>query len=511
MTAHLAVRFGRVLEPFWDIVAVFASRIGGIIVSLIFIPIYMRLLSPAEFGVIALLLSLQAFFLVSDLGLATVLARDTAIARDDPAALAAATNDRRRGELVMAGFVLLVAMGALAMIGLHGERQASQNVWRIIAATVLIALLVLLNVSQLCLNALGHYRLAGSLTTTGTIARGAASAIVLAQVSASIDAFLWSQLAVAALHYAVVRAALERRSGAVPHRLTPLLDRPALLRLLKRCTPVMVYTLGSAAALNLDKTILATFLPIRLTGWYFLAATYAMVPIGILSGPLNQYFAPRVAHAEASGDRTARWRRAATFQLLLLPMVVMPAVILIRQAPLLVPLWLHSNPNAAQIASLARILLAGTAIGATGYYPTTFLIAVADNGFLARLSAISAVLVLIAAAACAAMGSLAGVATCYAVFHTLGCLAQWWRLRRHWGGQANDEFVLVCYLLPALALLLACLAGWALATMMMGGIATGWAAAALEIALQLLLGGAVMAILTRWCYRRGALLHHLAA
>lgn len=497
--------------PTLDVAAVFASRMGGIVVSLIFIPIYTRLLSPAQFGVVALLLSLQAFFLVSDLGLATVLARETAIARGDPAALAMATHDRRRGELVMAGFVLLVAAGALAGVGLRGGAGVLQDVGRIVAATALIALLVLLNVSQLCLNALGHYRLTGLLTTTGTIARAVVSAIILARVSASVDGFLWSQLAVAALHYAVVRAALDQRSGAVPHRLAPLLDRLALLRLLARCKPVMIYTLAGAAALNLDKSILAAFLPIRLTGWYFLAATYAMVPIGLLSGPLNQYFAPRVAHAEANGDQAARWQLAATFQLLLLPAVVLPTVILIRQAPLLIPLWLHAAPGVPQVTGLATILLAGTAIGATGYYPTTFLIAVADNGFLARLSSVSAVIVLAVATAWAAAGSLAGVATSYAVFHAFGCFAQWRRLRRHWGAAAFRTFVLVCYLLPVGALLLACFIGSALAAVILtDGIAAEWFRVALEPVLQLLLGSGVLAIMSRWCYLRGASLHHVA-
>ncbi|OWK27831.1 lipopolysaccharide biosynthesis protein [Sphingomonas dokdonensis] len=483
--------------------SVFASRMGGILVSLIFIPIYTRLLSPAEFGAVALLLSLQAFFLVSDLGLATILARDTAIARGDQVALAAATQDRRRGEMMVAVLVMLVALVALVVIALGGGPDILRDGIRTIVSTALVALLVLLNISQLCLNALGHYRLTGLLTTSGTLARAAVSAIVLARVEASVDAFLWSQFFVAALHYATTRAALDQRSGAVPHNLAQLLDRAALIRLLVRCKPVMVYTLGGAAALNLDKTILATLLPIRLTGWYFLAATYAMVPIGILSGPLNQYFAPRVAHAEASGDTAARWRLAAAFQLLLLPAVVLPAFILIREAPLLIPLWLHGTPNAPQIASLATILLAGTAVGATGYYPTTFLIAVADNRFLARLSAISAVIVLGVAAAWAAAGSLIGVAASYAIFHACGCIVQWWRLRQHWSRIQYRTFLLTCYLMPAAAMLLVCLIGWALA----GMFATGWARAAIEATVQLLLGGGAMAILSRWCYRRSASLH----
>lgn len=500
MSTRLAGLRARGLDAALDVAAVFASRLGGIVVSLVFLPIYTRLLSPQEFGAVALLLSLQAFFLVSDLGLATVLARDTAIARGDPVALAATTWDRRRGEIIMVGVVLVAAVGTVVGVALRDGPAVVQDVLRIVAGTALIALLVLLNVSQLCLNALGHYRLTAALTTSGTIARAAASAMTLAYAEASVPAFILSQLAVAALHYAVTRAALDRRSGAIPHRLAPLLDRAALARLLTRCKPVMIYTLGGAAALNLDKTILAALLPIELTGWYFLAATYAMVPISILSGPLNQYFAPRVAHAEAQADQVARVRLATAFQLLLLPAVVLPAVILIRQAPWLIPIWLHDAPHAPQIAALATLLLAGTAIGATGYYPTTFLIAVADHGFLARLSAALAILVLAATASFAAAGSLAGVAASYAAFHALGCGVQWWRLRRHWPTHDYQRLLLVCYFGPAAALLLACLAGAAVAAT----LATGVLAVLLESVLQLLLGGVAMAFLAAWWYRRSA-------
>lgn len=482
-----------------DVASVFASRLGGIVVSLVFIPIYDRLLSPAAFGTVALLLSLQSFFLVSDLGLATVLARETAIARGNPGALRAAAGDRRRAEAIMVAAVLVASLAAAAIMAWQGGAEAL-NGFRIMGATALIAFLVLLNIAQLCLNALSRYRLTSILTVGGTVARAAGSIVALTFVEASVDVFVWSQLLIAAGHYVVTRIALDRSAGVASPGLAPLLDWSAMRRLLMRCRAVMVYTLGGAAALNLDKTILATFLPIQLTGWYFLATTYALVPIAVLSGPLNQYFAPRVAHAEAQSDLVGRLRLATGFQLLLIAAVILPTFVLVRQAPVLIPLWLHDNPAVPQIVWLASILLVGTAIGATGYYPTTFLIAAADNAFLARLSAGSSVVVLAAATGWAIAGSLTGVALSYAAFHAFGCLAQWFRLRRHWQNPAYRHLVLDCYLGPVAALLAACILSWGIAV----HAASGWAAILVEVALQLLLGAGIMAIVSHRCYRRAA-------
>lgn len=481
-----------------DMVAVFASRLGGIAVNLLIIPIYTRLLSPADFGAVALLLSLQSFFLVSDLGLATVLARDTAVARGDPTQLAMTTDNRRRAELIMLATVMVVACAAAVTILLRGSATPIADIMRVVLAATLISFLVLLNVSQLCLNALGHYRFSGLLGTTGTVARAVVSAAVLAAYHASVDSFIQSQLVVAAVHYSISRSALNRLSGDVPIHSSRVMDRAAFVALLKRCRSIMLYTLGSAAALNLDKTILAAFLPLRITGWYFLATTYAMVPIAILSGPLNQYFAPRVALAEAQGDTSQRWKLAITFQLLLITAVVLPAFNLIRHASVFIPLWLHGNPASAQIAPLASLLLIGTAIGATGYYPTTYLIATADNRFLAQLSGGSAIVVLLAASISAAAGSLVSVVASYAIFHIFGSAAQWNRLRVHWPSRAFIAFMACGYVVPTVTLLGTCLLAWGISA----AIAHGTLALMIEITLQCLLGGTAIAIVSPWCYRR---------
>lgn len=439
-----------------DLGSVFAGRIGGILVNLIFIPWYDALLDSRQFGAVALILSFQAFFLMSDLGLATVLARDTAAAAGRPEPLAAARQDRRRAELIIAA--LIVATGAVA-VGV----PAISSLWdsgtgiTVALAALLIGTLVLLNIIQLCLNAVHRYVAGNALAVGGALVRSAATVAALLAWGADLHIFLAAQVAVSFAHLLVARTLLDRPAQPTLASAEALLDRVAMRRLMRRCLPVMLYTLAGAAALNLDKSIVSAFISLETAGLYFLAATYALVPVAILSGPISQYFAPHVvkAEAEAEADPSRRGRIGALYQLLLMGSIVVPAANLALHAETWIGLWLPHQSAIDDIALLASILIGGTAIGATGYYATSYLIAVEDHHFLARLGAVAAIAVLLAAMLLAAEQSLVGIAIAYAAFHGLGWAALWARIARLWGGRIALAFLARYHLLPAGAMMAA--------------------------------------------------------
>jgi len=430
-----------------DLFSLFAGRAGGILVTLFFIPQYNRLLGADVFGSVAIVLSLQAFFLVSDLGLATLVSRDTAIARDDPEALTAVVWMRRRAEVILFVLAGMVAVPA-TLLPLAGEAVGWSLASGVDAAiiSVLVVALVATNVAQLSLNALGLYRVGASLSVAGAIARGGATVLVLHDAP-SLVAFLQVQLAMAVLHFLVARWLLERRCRPLL-RYEPLWRRDAIIALLRRCVPLTVYTLASAAAVNLDKSIVSAFISLETAGAYFLATTYALVPVAILSGPLNSYFAPRVAHARHAGDGDREYCLALIFQLVLMCTVIAPSLSLAFQMHDWLQLWLHDQAQAARIMEVAPILLAGGALSATGYYPTTYLIAAGDNGYLARLSLVCGAGVIIAAVYFASRGDLIGVAWSYFAFYAGGFAGLWHRFGRTVGWRALAGFLARAYAVP---------------------------------------------------------------
>ncbi len=434
-----------------DVFSLFAGRIGGILVTLFFIPQYNLLLGAEEFGGVAVILSLQAFFLMSDLGLATLISRDTAIARDSPTALHSVTWMRRRAEAIL--LVLATAAALIAvLLPLAWPAWSVESAFRVASVGYLVATLVATNIVQLSLNAIGLYRTSAIIAVIGAVTRGAVTVLVL-HATPSILAFLQAQLIIAVVHFAIARAILDRRA-ATGLKAERLFDLEAIRLLCGRCAPLVLYTLGGAAAVNLDKTIISAFISLKVAGTYFLATTYALVPVGILSGPINSYFAPKVAHARHAGDHAAEYRLSLMFQLILMCVVVGPSLSLAVQMSDWLMLWLHDAAQVRRIMAIAPILLAGGALSATGYYPTSYLIAVEDNGYLARLSITAAIGVLIAAPVFAAQSDLRGVAWSYFAFYGVGFAGLWLRFGQQVGKQAATRFLAIAYLLPTVVIVL---------------------------------------------------------
>jgi O-antigen/teichoic acid export membrane protein len=439
-----------------DVLALFAGRIGGVLVTLLFIPRYHALLGGQTFGAVSIVLSLQAFFLVSDLGLATLISRDTAIARDHSEGLTRAVWMRRRAEALLGLIALVVAIFATGWPLLSMTFFTELPSWsfeggcNVAMIAMLIMALVAINIVQLSLNALGDYQISAASAVVGAIIRAVVTVAVL-MAYPTLTGFLVAQLVLALLHLFAVRLYLEHRCAPLDWQ-EKLFELEAMRELLRRCIPLTVYTLASAAAVNLDKTIVSAFISLEAAGIYFLATMYALVPVAVLSGPINSYFAPRVAHARHVGDAVAENRMAVTFQLVLMCAVIGPSLSLGFQMMDWLQLWLDDRSQFAQIVAVAPILLAGGALSATGYYPTTRLIAGGDNNYLARLSFTCGIGVLILATFFASRADLIGLAWSYFAFYAAGFAGLWLRLATFTGWRWLWMFLLKSYVVPAVVI-----------------------------------------------------------
>lgn len=431
-----------------DLLSLFAGRVGGILVTLLYIPQYNRLLGPQAFGSVAIVLSLQAFFLVSDLGLATLVSRDTAIARSDPDALTAVVWMRRRAEAILFLLAGTVAVSAilLPLIGAPVPWSAANGANTAMICALIVALVVT-NMVQLSLNALGLYRTGAGISVVGALARGAATVLVLRDAP-SLSGFLQVQLVMAALHFVAARWLLERCCRPLRWR-ESLLRRDALAHLLRRCVPLAIYTLAGAGAVNLDKSIISAFISLEAAGAYFLATTYALIPVAILSGPINSYFAPQVAAARHNGDLAAERRLGAVFQVALTCAVVGPSLSLMFEMEQWLRLWLGESADISNVLLIAPILLAGGSLYATAYYPAGYLIAADNNRFLAKLSLITGVIVLALATGFAWRNQVHAIAWSYFGFYAVGFVALWARMGQLTGRATVAWFLLRDTLLPS--------------------------------------------------------------
>lgn len=433
-----------------DLGLVFAARTGGVVSTLLFVPAFASLLDAAAFGVVSIILSLQALFLVFDLGFSTLFGADIGANRSNREALTRIRRDLLRAETILTGAVLIVALAtALWAVIVTGSP------WRalaIVLAGLLIGSQVLLNLAQASLNALGRYRVNSALLVVGTVARGGVAVLALKFIAPTILAFVSAQLAVSIVHLLVTRYAVHKVLPApCGQQKATLLTVTALLDLCRRGGPLMLYTLAGAAVMQLDKPIVAAFFSLADAGRYFLATTFALTPIAVIGGPLYQYFFPKVAGAAHSGHFELV-RLARTFQILTVCAVTAPTVVLVIYCPAWLAYWLPHTPYREEIASLARILVAAAGIGATGYLPTALLLGAGERVFIAKLSIFMTCATLTLAVAAGYASDLRIFAGVYAAYHISVCILLWRRVYRYFTPADFYGLVTGSYLIPGLAI-----------------------------------------------------------
>jgi len=403
----------------------YAGKASGILVTLLFIPLYNRTLGPEQFGVIAVLLSLQALLIMLDFGLSTLVSRDVAAGQLAPATLWAQIRNAERALLSFYLVILLVVLAAGAA-GVFGTISAAT----LVCSIVLFGFLVLQNLHYCVIIASREYVRASILQSTGNLARALATALVLSNFSPTIEAFVVVQALVAGLQAWTTRAQSAQLNGqrgagtGDPERSG---NWPGTLRLMRRSAPLALFAVAGAAVMQLDKPIISAFMTSTSVGPYFLAMTLCMVPTSVLAGPVTQYFQPKMLEDPANRGAAPLHATIDRFTLTLLAATLVPcAIIWLLRAPL-ITLWLGHGHENALVAHYVEILLPGVMIGALGYIPYTLLLRAQDYRFQAQLSLSLTVVTLLAAIWAASEKSVTGVGLIYALYHVASTMLSWGR------------------------------------------------------------------------------------
>ena len=404
------------LRQLGGLVSLYGSRLAGVLVTLIFLPLYARLLGQHDFGLVALLMSVQALMLMLDLGMAALASRDLAACRS-PGAVRARW---RRAEQL-----LTLYFAALAVPALIATWFTELTLLLGVGCVVLCWAVTLQSLAQTAMLARGDVHRAALLQGGGVLCRAALTAAALQWVEPSLRVFVVTQLVGALAHLAI-----NRHIGQPGHQSGDVIEAEPLRRLAHRGLPLFLMGAAGAAALQLDKLLIGSFMTPAAVTPYFLATTFCLTPISILAGPVAQFFQPRLIRAHAGRDDGALRRQTHLLTMALLVAVIGPTLLLWFAREPLIAWWLHDRQLAAQVAALAALLLPAAAIGALGNVPLALLIAQADFNFQARLSVLLTVLTLLAVAAAAWQGNLLAVCGIYLAYYVVLTIALWARSSR---------------------------------------------------------------------------------
>lgn len=423
------------------------GKVGAIVVGVLFLPLYLRAVGPGPFAAIATILALQAFALLVDFGLATMVARSVAARTAAPQGLRSTAIQAERALLIGYGLI-----GGLALPALYLVPQLGAHWTTTLATWVFCLASAWQNILQTALLAAERFLVASTLHPVALLIRAALTLYVLHHVDASAEAFVATQAAVTALQAVVTRGVLLRRVARAA--LPAWADS---LRLLRAGASLLLSALAGASVMQLDKPLAKLGLSGAEASAYFLAGTLASLPITLLAAPLVQLFQPRLTLALAQQQAAPAVRQARQFTLLLLLVVAAPTLLVWGSAAWLIEIWLKGNALTPQVAAIARALLPAFLLGGLSYLPVMLLLARGDYRWPAAMNAVLAIFMLAALALASKAGSLRGFVLVYLAYFSCAAAASWWRA---W---SLDEVRPIAraglwIALPSLAL--AVLAGW---------------------------------------------------
>ena len=407
-----------------DLLLVFAGKSSGVVVALVFLPFYNRVLGPEQFGIVAVLLSIQMLAIMMDLGMSTLVSRYAALSLAEPRQTALFLNHAELGLTVFYTGLLLLAL--LVWPALPSTHQLGPTA---AVAVLLYWVMVLQNVYYTALLARTEFALANITLTLGALLRAAVTAAALVYIAATPLVFVVAQLLIAALHLVVTRISLNHSLqwqfafgfGNTDYKMTDAWG------LIKQGRPIILFTAAGAAVTQLDKPLVSAFSSAASVAPYFLATTLCTLPIALLAGPLSQYFQPKILIAIESNLHQAARQQLQRFVLLLLLAIGLPSLALWVLRDWAIAWWLGPGAANSVISQYVATMLPGFAIGALGFVPYALLLSCKDFRFQAQMSVALTVLTLVLVAFFAWQHRVDGVCFTYMFYHIASTACSWAR------------------------------------------------------------------------------------
>lgn len=349
-----------------NIIANILGKGFSAILSVIFVPIYLRYLGAEAYGIVGVFATLQSVFMLADMGLSGTFTRETARLSVMEDGAQHIRNLCRTFESIFTvfGFLIVLIIGALSrLIAEHWVNLEHLSVPAVSNSIILIGIAVGLQFPFVIYQGglLGLQRqmhLNGLLLSLGFV-RGLGAVLILKFVDSSIQAFFIWQVAVSAIQLMAGYLLVWRSLPPTPDR--PRFDLHLIRPLWRFAAGTAGITLSGILLMQADKIILTKILSMEKFGYYTLAGVVASVP-GMVAMPFNNAIYPRFTQLVAMKDipeLTALYHRSCQ----LLSVLIIPVgLILAIFSKEIVFLWTGNNVTAQNTFLLIRILVTGSTL-----------------------------------------------------------------------------------------------------------------------------------------------------
>ena len=277
------------------------------LMTLAFIPIYIRYLGVEAYGLIGLFAMLQGWLLLLDLGMAPAIGREMA-SFDGSAGRAQALRDLLRStEAIALALAALVAAGLWLASDWLATRWLSPR--EVSAGTVMqslaimggvVGLRIVENLYRSTLIGLQRQVLLNAINSAVATFRGLGAVAVIALLSPTLQAFfLWQGVVSLVSVFLLACAAY----GVLPRGdASGTFSLQALGGVWRFAAGTMTITVLSLLLTNVDKILLSHLLALEDFGYYAFAIVVANAPLALVA-PIAQAVYPRFTQLTASGEQ----------------------------------------------------------------------------------------------------------------------------------------------------------------------------------------------------------------
>lgn len=405
-----------------DLAMLFFSKAGGVLVGIIFLPLYSHLLGVDQFSILVVILSIQALLLMLDFGVATIVGRELAIESEPIEKIKTYFSSIAFLSLIY----IVVTILYFIVHGFFGYLN-EVAVESVLLAFTLFLTSVLQNVITTALIAVQKYKSASAIQAIAVLIKAIFTLLVLKYVTPSVNNFLIVHCSLGVIHVLILHRFFIGIEIFKDCREGKKITLAGIRKVAASGRPLFLFGVAGALALQADKLIISHYMSAAEVSAYFFAMTFCMTPLAILGGPITQYFQPKIVSAVTDIKNEKIFYLVKYFVIAMIAVVFSVSLFLLLFRDEILHLWLRSFPFIPLVSKYVAILMPGLAIGALGYIPFVFLTSIQDFNFQARLSVVLTVTLI----CCVFIGSwlnrLDFVCVSYAVYHSCSTILSWGR------------------------------------------------------------------------------------
>ncbi|MEI7993366.1 MAG: oligosaccharide flippase family protein [Methylococcaceae bacterium] len=367
------------------------------LMSLAFIPLYIKYLGIESYGLIGIFALLQSWLCLLDMGMRPTLSREMA------RATGGAHSAKSIRDILRSIEILTVIVAGIIGIGIWAASVWLANDWlraeKLPVETVAQAFTIMGVVSALSFiegiyssSLLGLQRqvLMNSLSSATATLRGFGAVGILMWVSPTLDAFFIWQGCVSILSVIIL--------GRATYLALPQSTISGCFSIVE-LQPIWRYAIGmlginllSLALMQVDKILLSKLISLSEYGYYTMAAVAAGV-LNMIVGPINQAWFPRLSELFVLNDQAGlikTYHQGA--QLVSVFMGSTGIVLIVFAAPIL-QIWTGDNQVAQRVAPLFSVLVLGNLLNGLMWIPYHTQLAHGWTGLNIRINLVSVLLI----------------------------------------------------------------------------------------------------------------------